>query len=80
MQQDMFFSNLIWWKQRTDIQNKDNRHYHAHKHTRTEQTQELHSTKFVIFLLEISTFSALGVGSYFLKNITTSHMFRPECI
>ena len=32
----------------TDIQNKDNSYYHAYKHTHTEQTQELHSTKFVI--------------------------------
>ena len=51
----------------TDIQNEDNRHQHAHKHTHTEQTKEIHSTKFGIFLFEILTFSALGVGSYFLK-------------
>ena len=49
----------------TDIQNEDNRHEHAHKHTHTEQTKESHSTKFVIFLFEILTFRALGVGSYF---------------
>ena len=35
----------------TDIQNEDNRNLHAHKHTHTEQTKELHSTKFVIFLI-----------------------------
>ena len=64
----------------TDIQNEDNRHLNAHNHTYTKQTKELHSTNFFIFLLEILTFSALGVGSCFLKNITTSHMFRPECI
>ena len=50
----------------TDIQNEDGRHYHAHKHTHTEQMKELHCTKFVIFLHEKLTLSALGVGSYFL--------------
>ena len=45
------------------------------KHTHTEQTKKLHSTKFMIFLLEILTFSSLGVGSCFLKNITTSHNY-----
>ena len=51
----------------TDIQNEDNRHWHSHKHTHAEQKKDLHSTKFVIFLFEILTFSALGVGSYFFK-------------
>ena len=26
MQQDEVFSNLIWWKQMTDMQNENNRH------------------------------------------------------
>ena len=43
------------------------RQQHAHNHTHAEQTKELHCTKFVIFVLEIMTFSDLRVGSCFLK-------------
>ena len=33
----------------TDIQTEDNRHYDAHNRTHVKQTNELHSTNFVIF-------------------------------
>ena len=50
----------------TDIQNKDNRHYHAHKHTHTEQTA-LHSTKFVIFSIGNIDFQRSRDGFIFFE-------------
>ena len=75
MQQDKFFSNLIWWKQMTDYKMKT-ADISMLINIHIQNKQKSYILRNLCFLLfEILTFSALWVGSYHNFTYVSSGMY-----